>query len=177
MNVFLIGFMGSGKSFIGKQLASQLKMDYCDLDLLIEEEAGMSISEIFAEQGEAHFRALEQKALHQTLLLENTIISTGGGVPCFFDNMQWMNQKGLTVYLKTPAPLLAERLRSEMEHRPLLAHLSQSELIRFIEEKIEQRRSYYEQAQLIWAQNQENQSKWDALVEKIQRRLSDAGKI
>lgn len=177
MNVFLIGFMGSGKSFIGKQLATFLSMNYCDLDVSIEEKAGMSISQIFDQKGEAHFRQVEQEALHDTANLSKTIISTGGGAPCFFDNMKWMNQSGLTVYLETSATLLAQRLQNEMEHRPLLAHLSRAELIRFIEEKIAQRRFYYRQAQLIWSQNQENQSNWNTLGEKIRLRLSDAQKI
>jgi len=169
--------MGSGKSYIGKGLATLLKMEYCDLDLKIEEKATLSISKIFEQFGQEHFRLLEQAALHDTLMLEDTIISTGGGAPCFFDNVSWMNREGLTIYLDTPAELLAARLRSEMEHRPLLAHLSQDELVQFIEEKVESRRHFYEQAQIIWFQNHENQSDWSSLIEKIQARLSDPGKI
>ena len=177
MRVFLIGFMGSGKSHIGKGLATSLKMEYCDLDANIEEKATLSISKIFEQFGQEHFRLLEQSALHDTLSLENAVISTGGGAPCFFDNISWMNRQGLTIYLDTPAELLAERLRSEMEHRPLLAHLTPDELVQFIEEKVESRRPFYEQAQIIWSQNRENQSDWNTLIEKIRARLSDPGKI
>lgn len=169
--------MGSGKSHIGKGLATLLKTEYCDLDLNIEEKAALSISKIFEQFGQEHFRILEQSVLHDTLALEDAVISTGGGTPCFFDNISWMNRQGLTIYLDTPAELLAERLRSEMEHRPLLAHLTQDELIQFIEEKVESRRQFYEQAQIIWSQNRENQSDWNSLIEKIQARLSDPGKI
>lgn len=169
--------MGSGKSHIGKGLATLLNMEYCDLDVKIEEKAALSISNIFEQFGQEHFRLIEQTVLHETLSIENAVISTGGGAPCFFDNIDWMNTQGLTIYLKTPAELLAERLRSEMEHRPLLAHLSENELIQFIQEKVESRRQFYEQAQIIWPQNRENQSDWDTLSEKIRARLSDPGKI
>lgn len=177
MKVYLIGFMGSGKSFLGRKLADQLGMDFYDLDDQIEEKAEMPISEIFERFGEGFFREIEKSVLHATAKLNEGIISTGGGVPCFFDNVDWMNQQGLTVYLQTDAQLLAERLASEMDHRPLLAHLSHPELVHFIEEKVAARAQFYQQAQLTWTQDHANQSEWSVLGEKIRARLFDPGKF
>lgn len=175
--VYLIGFMGSGKSFLGRQLAAQLALNFVDLDEQIEQKAGLVISQIFDRFGEDAFRALEQTVLQETEQLENTIVSTGGGAPCFFNNMEWMNQQGLTVYLQASPTLLAERLQSEMAHRPLLAHLSTAKLIQFIEDKVASRTGFYEQAHLIWKQDHDNQSDWSILGEKIRARLFDPGKI
>lgn len=177
MKVYLIGFMGSGKSFLGRQLASQLELDFLDLDEQIEKKAGMAISQIFERHGEDHFRELEQTVLQETKESARTIISTGGGAPCFFDNMEWMNQQGLTIYLQTTPTLLADRLQSEMAHRPLLAHLSTTELIQFIEDKVASRTDFYEQAHIIWTQDHDNQSDWSDLIEKIRARLFDPDKI
>lgn len=177
MKVYLIGFMGSGKSFLGQLLASQLEMEFHDLDDQIERQADMTISDIFERHGEGHFREIEQQVLQETAGFKQAVISTGGGAPCFFDNMNWMNQEGLTVYLKTDPHLLAERLRSELAHRPLLAHLSQAELVQFIEEKIASRANFYEQAHFIWVQDHRNQSDWEILGEKIRTRLFDPDKI
>ena len=152
-------------------------MDFYDLDAQIEEQVDMPISEVFERFGEGFFREVEKNVLHETAKLDKGIISTGGGAPCFFDNVEWMNQQGLTVYLQTDAQLLATRLESEMAHRPLLAHLSRAELIDFIEKKVASRASFYEQAQLIWVQDQANQSDWSVLGEKIRARLFDPGKI
>ena len=177
MKVYLIGFMGSGKSFLGKQLAAQLDLDFVDLDDQIEAKAGMAISQIFEQFDENYFRTIEQTVLHETELLTGAVISTGGGAPCFFNNMTWMNHQGLTVYLQTTASLLAERLQSEMAHRPLLADLSTSDLIQFIEDKVAARTHFYEQAHIIWTQDHNNQSDWSILGEKIRTRLFDPGKI
>ncbi len=177
MKVYLIGFMGSGKSFLGHRLATQLDLDFHDLDDQIEQEAGMTISDIFNRHGEDHFRKIEQQVLQATKPLKQVVISTGGGVPCFFDNMYWMKQQGLTVYLQTDPHLLAERLQREMAHRPLLAHLSREELVQFIEDKIAARADFYEQAQITWVQDHQNQSDWKILGEKIRTRLFDPDKI
>lgn len=173
MKIFLIGFMGSGKSFLGPRLASALDCPFWDLDYLIEEKAGQAISKIFETEGEARFRLLEQQVLQATDTIPSAVISTGGGAACFFDNIAWMNKHGLTIYLQTPATLLAERLQAEMEHRPLLAHLTPDELIAFIENKVGEREFFYTQAQVIWAQQKTNESEWGSLVEKIQSFMPD----
>jgi len=173
MKIFLIGFMGSGKSFLGPRIASALDCPFWDLDDLIEEKAGQTISSIFETEGEARFRILEQQVLQETETLPSAVISTGGGAACFFDNITWMNKHGLTIYLQTSATLLAERLQAEMEHRPLLAHLTPDELITFIENKVSAREVFYTQAQVIWEQQKTNESEWGALIEKIQSILPD----
>ena len=143
------------------------------MDDLIEEKAGQAIASIFETEGEARFRILEKQVLQETDTLSSAVISTGGGAACFFDNIAWMNKHGLTIYLQTSASLLAERLQAEMEHRPLLAHLSPNELIAFIENKISERAIFYTQSQVIWEQQKTNESEWGALIERIQSILPD----
>lgn len=165
--------MGSGKSFLGPRIASALNCPFWDLDVLIEEKAGQAISSIFEKEGETRFRIVEKQTLQETETISSAVISTGGGAACFFDNMDWMNEHGLTIYLKTSANLLAERLQAEMEHRPLLAHLSPNELVTFVENKVSERDFFYTQAQVIWEQQKTNESEWGALIEKIQSILPD----
>lgn len=140
--------MGSGKTLVGQNLAKALSFSFIDLDDRIEEEAGMPIREIFKQQGETRFRKLEQHALQATRTLEQTIIATGGGTPCFFENLSWMNRHGLTFYLKVSPEILAQRLESQTIHRPLLAGKTSGELIHFIKHKLEVRLPYYRQAHI-----------------------------
>lgn len=140
--------MGAGKSYLGKALADLLEWDFLDLDGFLETEESRSISNIFEEDGETHFRLLEQKYLKQTHNFHNYILATGGGAPCFFDNMDWMNQQGLTIYLDTPPSILASRLKMEKNHRPLLAQKSDAELLEFIEAKLSSREQFYRQAKV-----------------------------
>lgn len=114
----------------------------------------MTIPAIFAEEGEKGFRKREREALHHTRQYEQIIVACGGGAPCFFDNMEWMNQNGLTVYLEAPVEVLAQRLMPGREHRPLIAALSENELPAFIEEKLAGREPIYRQAQIIFSQSQ-----------------------
>jgi len=145
--IFLIGYMGSGKTTIGKLLATRLGYSFVDMDAYIEEKQFKTISQIFAEQGEHEFRLLEQKCLHEVAEYENVIISTGGGAPCFFDNMEFMNSHGLTIYLKLTATELAGRLEAiGVSKRPLLANRKGEELRRFIAEGLSKRESHYEKA-------------------------------
>jgi shikimate kinase len=140
--------MGSGKTMIGRKLAEALSFSFTDLDDRIEEEAGRSIREIFRLQGELHFRELEQRSLQATHSLQQTIVATGGGTPCFFDNLSWMNQHGLTFYLQVAPEILAQRLQSQTHHRPLLAGKTSEDLIHFIQQKLEARLPYYRQAHI-----------------------------
>lgn len=148
--IYLIGFMGCGKSYIGKQLAQSLGWDFIDMDDFLEAKEGISISQIFAEGGESLFRELERNYLHATYDFENTVVATGGGAPCFFDNVDWMNDHGTTIYLKTPVSILADRLKSETNHRPLLARKTESQLKDFISSKLNERNPFYQQAQHIF---------------------------
>ena len=147
--IFLVGFMGSGKSYWGRQLATTLGYKFIDLDQRIEKGEGCSISEVFARRGEFVFRALEGSYLRILLDQEEPmIVSTGGGAPCFFDNMAFMNRNGCTVWLDVPTSILAERLLPERAHRPLLANIAPENLEPFIAERLEARREWYEQAKV-----------------------------
>lgn len=150
MRIFLLGFMGSGKSHTGRRLAELTGMQFIDLDYWIENQQDRTIPTIFESEGETAFREIERTALHDMKQFENVIIACGGGTPCFFDNMDWMNQHGLTVYLDTPVEILVKRLKPERAHRPLLKNLSEPELYQFVEKKLMERFFYYQQAQVIY---------------------------
>lgn len=144
--VFLIGFMGSGKTTLGKKLASRLNRKFIDLDQLLVERVGMSIPAYFEAHGEADFRALESKILKEQIA-EDTIVSTGGGSPCYFDNMDWMKDNGIPLYLNLSAKALFDRLRqSNIANRPALKGLEGEALLAFITEKLAERAPFYEQA-------------------------------
>lgn len=148
-HIFLIGYMGSGKTTLGKKLAARLGYQFIDLDHAFEEQQGMSIAQFFSNHGEDIFRQKESALLKETHYPEKTIISTGGGLPCFFDNMAWMNANGYTVYIKLNAKVLASRLESGKEERPLLRDKQGDALIAFIDEKLTEREPYYGQAKLV----------------------------
>jgi shikimate kinase len=145
--IFLIGYMGSGKTTVGKLLAARLGYSFIDMDVHIEEKMFKSISQIFTELGEEQFRLLEQQSLHEVAQFDHVVISTGGGAPCFFDNMEYMKGQGDTVYLKLSPAELAERLEtSHANKRPLLANRKGEELQQFIAEGLEGREAYYAKA-------------------------------
>ncbi|MFN5334674.1 MAG: shikimate kinase [Bacteroidota bacterium] len=146
MRYFLIGFMGSGKSYWGKRWSEHFGLPLIELDHEIEKAAGKTIAEIFEKEGENGFRKLERKILYTFLKQDNYIMSCGGGTPCFFHNMKKMNHKGVTIYLKSSPELLAERIKGEKGKRPLLKDLSQEGLISFISNKLEERSYYYSQS-------------------------------
>ncbi len=147
--IFLIGFMGCGKSKLGKAVANKLELPFLDLDDLIEAKNQMSIPELFAAFGEDGFREREKQTLQEGAIASNALIATGGGAPCFFDNMEWMNKNGVTVFIDTPVKVLADRLINARVERPLVKGKSYEELIGFIEAKLEERRPFYSQAQVI----------------------------
>lgn len=167
MKVFLIGFMGSGKSTVGKVSAKKLGLKFLDLDSFIEEQEGKSIREIFSFYGEEKFRLLEKEALAKVSAFEDDLlIATGGGCPCFFDNMELMNQIGLTVYLKISLGRLVSRLKNGMDERPLLNEVS--DLYEFISAKLEEREPFYSKAQLILVDDQAGKDKaWKSISKAI----------
>jgi shikimate kinase len=148
MRIFLIGFMGCGKTTFGKKLASALGYPFFDLDHQIEAQVKRSIPEYFAAHGEASFRQLESSVIQESEYPEDSVISTGGGTPCFNDNMEWMNANGLTIYLEMPPLALARRLEKGKSKRPLLKDLDENALVRFIEDKLSERAAFYSQAKL-----------------------------
>lgn len=157
-NIFLVGFMGCGKSFVGKHLATQLNMQFVDIDQVIENNEGESIAQVFAEKGESFFRNLEHHTLRQYVDMQNFCIAMGGGAPCFHHNMTLMNENGITIYLKTSPHLILERLQAvgELEKRPLLRGKTSDEILTFIQAKIQERSRFYEQAQIIIEQKNNN---------------------
>ena len=154
--IFLIGFMGAGKTSIGKELSAKMKCSFVDLDLFIESRYHKTIRQIFEEKGEDVFREIECKALREVSEFENVVISTGGGTPCFHQNMMFMNEHGTTVYLKSSNDELVKRIKLNISARPLLKDFTDDRLSRFVEETIAKRRSFYEQARIIFSS--ENQT-------------------
>ena len=147
--IFLIGYMASGKTTVGKQLAKALGWQFVDLDVFIENRYRMNISEIFAKQGESAFREIERNALREVSIFEDVVISTGGGSPCFFDNMEVMKNAGQTVYLNVSVDELARRLNTGKTKRPLVKDKNPEELKIFIAENLKKREPYYQQASRI----------------------------
>ena len=147
---FLVGYMGSGKTTIGKLLAKELNLHFTDMDLFIENRYRKTISRLFAEKGESGFREIERTALEEVSEFENSVISTGGGLPCFYDNMELMNASGITIYLKVPEEVLAERLDAMKHNRPLIKDKNKEEIQAFIAESLEKRQSFYHQAHLTF---------------------------
>jgi shikimate kinase len=148
MKIFLIGLMGSGKSYWTKQLAKKYKTGGYDLDYLIEVKEEKAIAELFTEDGEAYFRKVESTVLKWFEEKKTYVLATGGGAPCFFDNMAWMNKQGITIWLDEPLPVIAERLAPEKAHRPLIAKLSASELLSFLEKQRVERLPFYSAAHI-----------------------------
>ncbi|MFM1793972.1 MAG: hypothetical protein RL642_357 [Bacteroidota bacterium] len=159
--IFLIGFMGSGKSHEGKLLAAQLGVSFIDLDEWIEDVEQTSIANLFKEKGEAHFRSVESRELvhaaeHLRSKYSTTgktdfagVIATGGGTPCYNNNMDWMNACGLTVWLNLSVYVLVARLVHEKTKRPLIAGLDDQALHQFIEQKLIERKPDYSKATII----------------------------
>lgn len=144
--IILIGYMGSGKTTVGKALSKETGMMFYDLDWYIESRMRRSVSQIFAERGEEGFRQIEYNMLHEVAEFENVIISCGGGTPCFFDNMDYLNQQGDVVYLKaTPETLYKHLLMAKVE-RPLLKDKTKEELLEFIKTQLSTREAFYNKA-------------------------------
>ena len=150
MNIFLIGFMGSGKSSLGKKLSTRLDRDFVDLDSLIEEREGKSISSIFSEKGEAYFRKVESEILHSLNVDKQSVVSLGGGACCSDENWNFLENNGLIIYLKEKPEVLLGRLRVNKSKRPLIANLDDNDLTNFIQEKLDERSIYYEKAHFIY---------------------------
>jgi len=167
MIVFLIGFMGSGKTTLGKYAAKQLGLAFVDLDQWIEAGQGLEVREIFKKFGEPHFRELERQALREIVGQgRNILVACGGGTPCFHDNMAFMNSSGITVYLDIGSARLSERLRHNPDKRPLLQSI-QGDLQTFIHQKLLERAPFYAQAQYMVAEADANKQKVTAILRDI----------
>ena len=146
MRIYLIGYMGCGKSTLGKRLAKHLNLEFVDMDHYIEMRNHKTIPQIFAEEGESEFRKKERKALEELSEFSNIVIATGGGAPCFFDNIDLMNQTGATIYMNIDPAILADRLIHSKTERPLIKGKTKEELIVFIDEMLTKRKPFYSQA-------------------------------
>jgi shikimate kinase len=146
MKIFLIGMMGSGKSYWASILAKKFKTTAYDLDHLIEILEEKTVAEIFAEEGEEYFRKMEAKVLRWFGEKKSFVLATGGGAPCFHNNIEWMNKNGTTLWLNEPVETLVKKLQPEKAHRPLIKDLSNDELATFLQKKLEERTPFYSQA-------------------------------
>ena len=147
--IILIGYMGAGKTTVGKALAKELRMPFYDLDWYIESRMHKTVKAIFDERGEAGFRKIEHNMLHEVAEFEDIIISCGGGTPCFFDNIDYMNRQGETVYLKATPEVLYGHLKMGKTIRPLLLNKTADEVQVFIREQLAQREPYYSKAKYV----------------------------
>jgi len=149
MKIFLIGFMGTGKSYWGRQLSEKLGMRFFDLDEEVCNHAGKSIRKIFEDEGEEQFRLQEKEVLHIiTESHDSFILACGGGTPCYFNNIDYLKESGITVWFNTQQDVLFKRLLAEKEIRPLIHNLTDEQLLAFIARKMADRRIYYEQADI-----------------------------
>jgi Shikimate kinase len=147
MKITLIGYMGSGKTTIGKTLSKKLNLDFYDLDTLVIEKKNDSICNIFKEKGEFYFRNREHFILKKILKQKNKyVLSVGGGTPCFYNNIYLLNKYSNTFYLKADSYTLFQRLLSEKNTRPLISHLSKNELFQFIIKHLFRRAYFYEKS-------------------------------
>ena len=172
IRIFLTGYMGAGKTTLGKAFARKLQVPFIDLDWYIEERFHKSVGELFTERGEVGFRELERSMLHEVGEFEDVVISTGGGAPCFFDNMEYMNRVGKTVFLNVHPDVLFQRLRIAKQQRPILQGKEDEELRAFIVQALEKRAPFYTRAQYIFSGDDlEDRCQIDASVEQLQKLL------
>jgi shikimate kinase len=146
--IYLVGMPASGKSTLGQSLARKLSLQFKDLDEVIVSMTGKSIPQLFSTLGEAYFRKAEREALQQTLQLEKTVIATGGGTPCFFDNMDFINHNGLSIWAQASLEELEGRLNKALTQRPMFAGKSPAQIREILRQLLENRLPYYQQAQL-----------------------------
>lgn len=164
--IFLIGMMGAGKTYWSQKMAKWNKCVGYDLDALIEMNEEKTITEIFNEDGEEYFRKVEAKILRWFKEKKKFIIATGGGTPCFQDNMSWMKKEGLVIWLDESVEVLVKRLCAEKDQRPLIAHLNNSQIAAYIENKLIERHSYYQQAHYRLSSEQLNEASLKKLITK-----------
>jgi shikimate kinase len=170
--IVLIGYMGSGKTTVGKALAKELGMPFYDLDWYIESRMRKTVSQIFAERGEEGFRKIEYNMLHEVAEFEDIIISCGGGTPCFFDNIDYLNQQAQVVWLRCEPEVLHKHLLMGKGERPLLKGKTPEELIAFIRQQLEQREPYYSKARyMLDVSLMDNYEKIKITVEKLKEIL------
>jgi shikimate kinase len=149
MRIYLVGYMASGKSNLGRQLAGKMGYEFVDTDYLFEERFRISVVDFFEKYDEGAFRKIEQSLLHETAGMDDTVISTGGGTPCFFDNMDFIKRSGISVYIWWDSRDLADRLLKVKRKRPLLKDIAPDLIGQTVDQHLEERAFYYEKADII----------------------------
>ena len=162
--VILVGFMGSGKSSLGKKLANRMNIPFLDSDTEIEKHAKKSIGEIFGEHGESYFRTLEMNYIQSLRAQDEFVLATGGGMPCFDTNMDLLNELGTTFYLERSPRELNSRLSEAKKQRPLIEGMTDGDRLNYIEEKLSQREEFYKQAAFVLSREEQTV---DAIAELI----------
>lgn len=152
--IFLVGYMGAGKTTIGKVLSKLIGLTFIDLDYYIEGRFRKTVAQLFAERGEEGFRSIERNMLHEVAEFEDVLVSTGGGTPCFFDNMEFMNQQGTTIYLQVSVDELASRLELCKHTRPVLKNRTGDELKAFVADSLSGRLPFYQKATIVFDANE-----------------------
>lgn len=147
--IIIIGYMGAGKTTVGKALSKELGIPFYDLDWYIESRMRKTVAQLFSERGEEGFRQIEYNMLHEVAEFEDVIISCGGGTPCFFDNIDYMNEQGETIYLKATPEVLYGHLKMGKTVRPLLLGKTEDELLSYIGQQLSVRENYYNKAKHI----------------------------
>ena len=171
--IFLIGYMGAGKTTLGKAFARTMGLAFVDLDWYIEERYHKTVRQIFEERGEDGFRELEKRMLHEAGEFENVVISVGGGTPCFFDNMEYMNSVGETVFLDVDVKVLFRRLKVAKQQRPLLANKTDEELMAFIVEALQKRLPFYSREKYVFnGERLEDRRQIQQSVERLKELLN-----
>ena len=149
MHIFLLGFMGSGKSHWGRLWAAAHNFNFIDIDEELEKQEQKTVAEIFETRGEDYFRQKETILLRSLTAQSNSIVSCGGGTPCFFDNMAWMNKNGLTIFLEATTQFILKNIKNEKDKRPLIKDKDDAEILFFIDQKLKERQPYYSKAKII----------------------------
>ena len=173
IRIILIGYMGSGKTTVGRALAKDLGIPFYDLDWYIESRMRKKVSDIFAEQGEEGFRRIERNMLHEVAEFEDVVVSCGGGTPCFFDNIDYLNQQGQVVYLRCSPEVLLRHLAMGHGDRPLLKDKSPDELIDYIRQHLQEREPFYSKAAYhLDVTLMDNYDKIKITIEKLKQLLN-----
>ena len=173
IRIVLIGYMGAGKTTVGKDLAKALGIPFYDLDWYIETRMRKSVKQIFDERGEEGFRQIEHNMLHEVAEFENVVISCGGGTPCFFDNMDYLNQQAETVYLQATPDVLHQHLKMGKGVRPLLLNKTPEEVDAYIKEQLQYREQFYLKAKHILDVNlMDSYEKIAAHIDKLRKMLN-----